>query len=93
MWIVLVALASAAAGQNAPDRTELQKMFGLMDRNGDGYISANEAPRVTRVRAASVQTGTGRPGAGWIEDYDRDGDGRVSQSEFVGGAEGEIAKD
>ena len=57
MWILLALVTAAAGGQDAPDRTDLQTMFQMMDRNGDGYISANEAPRVTRVRAASVQTG------------------------------------
>ena len=64
-----------------------------MDRNGDGYITVNEAPRVTRVRAASVQTGASHPSTGWIEGYDSDGDGRVSQAEFVSGAKGEAAQD
>ena len=92
MWILLALATAAAGGQDAPDRNDLQTMFQLMDRNGDGYISANEAPRVTRVRAASAQTGAVRPGAEWIEGYDRDGDGRVSQAEFVSGAESEIAQ-
>ena len=93
MWILVALATAAAAGQNAPGRSDLQAMFQLMDRNGDGYITANEAPRVTRVRAAGVQTGAIRPGAGWIEGYDRDADGRVSQAEFVSGAEAEIAQD
>ena len=92
MWIVLAAMVGATAGQGAPDRTDLQTMFQLMDRNGDGYITANEAPRITQVRTASLQSGASRPGAEWIEGYDRDGDGRVSQNEFVSGAEGEIAQ-
>ena len=48
MWILLAMATAAAAGQGAPDRTDLQTMFQLMDRNGDGYITANEAPRVTQ---------------------------------------------
>ena len=91
MWILLVLTTAAAVGQAAPERTELQSMFELMDRNGDGFITANEAPRVTRVRAASVQTGDSRPGPGWIEGHDSDGDGRVSQAEFVS-VEGETAQ-
>jgi Ca2+-binding EF-hand superfamily protein len=93
MWILFALATAAAGGQNAPDRTGLLSMFQLMDRNGDGYITTNEAPRVTRVRAASVQTGASHPSTGWIEDYDRDGDGRVSQAEFVSSAEDEAVRD
>ena len=92
MWILVALAAATAGGQSAPDRSDLQAMFEMMDRNGDGYITANEAPRVTRVRAASVQTGAARANSEWIAGHDLDGDGRVSQAEFVGGAEAGIAQ-
>ena len=85
MWMVL-AMIAAAGGPGAADRADLETMFALMDRNGDGYVTANEAPRITQVRAAAVQAAAVRPGNSWIARYDRDGDGKVSEVEFVDGS-------
>ena len=89
MWTLLIGMAAAAQG--APNAADLQNMFRLMDRNGDGYITANETPRLTSVRGQGAGNVTVRSGAAWIARYDRDGDARVSRGEFVGGAQAEMA--
>ena len=52
------------------------KVFDAHDKNQDGYIDEGEAP-------------TGRPpgamkGGNFIQDFDKDGDGKVSKDEFTG---------
>ncbi|MGZ8360081.1 MAG: EF-hand domain-containing protein [Allosphingosinicella sp.] len=90
MW-VLLAMASAAGAPGAPSRADLQNMFMTVDRNGDGYVVEDEAPRITRVRVDSSAGGTVRQVGSWIARYDADGDGRVSRTEFVNHAAAEIA--
>ena len=91
MWTILAIMAAAAAAQGAPNPADLQNMFRLMDRNGDGYITTEETPRLATVRGQGARNVTVRSGATWIARYDRDGDARVSRSEFVGGAQAEMA--
>ena len=91
MWTVLAMIFAAAGGQGTPDPTDLHNMFRLMDRNGDGFITTDETPRVSSVSAAGAGNVTVRSGASWIARYDRDGDARVSRGEFVGGAQAEMA--
>jgi Ca2+-binding EF-hand superfamily protein len=93
MWIVLAIAAAAAGGQGAgmPGHADLQRMFALMDRDRDGFVTANEQPRVTRTRAEGPNRVEIRPSRSWIASYDFDGDGRVSRREFVGRAAAEIS--
>ena len=91
MWTVLAMIAAAAGGQGAPDRGDLQNFFRAMDRNGDGYLTANEAPRVTAIRGEGVGNVRTQSGSSWVARYDRDGDGRISQAEYVSGSMAEMA--
>ena len=91
MWTVLAMIAAAAGGQSAPDRAELQQIFRLIDRNGDGYLTTNEVPRVTQVRGEGAGNVRAQSGSSWVARYDRDGDNRISQSEFVNGSLAEMA--
>jgi hypothetical protein len=90
MWTFL-AMTAAAAAQGSPGAGDLQTLFRLMDRNGDGFITSDETPRLSNVRGQGVGNVTVRSGATWIARYDRDGDARVSRGEFVGGAQAETA--
>jgi hypothetical protein len=69
MWIVLV--IAAAAGADA--QTALETRFQAMDRDRNGFITANEAPRVAGAGGGSA----------WIAGYDSDGDARVSAREYL----------
>ncbi|WP_029911751.1 hypothetical protein [Caulobacter sp. UNC358MFTsu5.1] len=56
------------------------RLFDRLDRNGDGFVSGEDAPR-RRARRA--------PGGGRLAELtaglDRNGDGRVARAEFVDG--------
>ena len=56
------------------------EQFGRFDRNGDGYITQNDMPRLFARRAPN-----GASPAEMITQFDANGDGRVSQAEFVNG--------
>lgn len=56
------------------------RLFDRIDRNGDGYLSSEDAPR----RRARRATGGGRM-AELTAGLDQNGDGRVSRAEFVDG--------
>lgn len=56
------------------------RMFDRLDRNHDGYVSSEDAPR----RRARRAQGAGRM-AELTAGLDRDGDGRVGRAEFVEG--------
>jgi len=64
---------SAAAGGSALveyDEAEARRLFRELDRNGDGYLSAEERGR------------EGMDEGNWIA-VDRDGDGRIGPDEFT----------
>jgi Ca2+-binding EF-hand superfamily protein len=52
-----------------------QEHFTSLDVNGDGYIDATEAPKGPHP---------GMKGGGFIQRFDKDGDGKVSREEFPG---------
>ena len=56
------------------------QQFGRLDRNGDGYITNTVIPRALARRAPA-----GMSPQEMVVQFDANGDGRVSQSEFVNG--------
>lgn len=75
----------AAAVANAAVDPDIAARFARLDRDGDGAIAANEAPRVSTARTTVLPPpGQAAGAAAWIAMYDRDGDGRVSLAEFAG---------
>jgi hypothetical protein len=75
---------SASGGATAPrpgftrDAAASRALFDRLDKNRDGYLTGSE---LTSAEALS---------ANWIS-VDRDGDGRISRSEFTAIGTGEIA--
>ena len=57
------------------------KGFDRMDKNQDGYIDASEAPKGPRA-------GRKRGSGDFIQDLDKNDDGKVSKDEFPGADEG-----
>jgi len=78
--VVFLAMA-CLAGQAPPAAAESR--FRRLDRDGDGFVTANEAPRVSITRAGDGASSDGA--AAWIATYDRDGDGKVSAEEYAAG--------
>jgi hypothetical protein len=78
---MVVFLALACLAGQAPDLAEGR--FGRLDRDGDGFITVNEAPRVAVTRSVAGAPSPG--GAAWVRTYDRDDDGRVSAAEYAAG--------
>ncbi len=89
MWIMLA--APAAAGQAVPSEADLRSVFRMFDQDRNGFVTADEQPRVTRITVNGPQRAEIRPSRSWIAQYDGDGDGRVSEREFVIRAAAEIA--
>lgn len=66
--------------------------FADLDRNGDGYIDADEAPSgpppcKRKGKKGERNRERGSRGGSLIERLDQDGDGQVSQDEFDGPTE------
>jgi hypothetical protein len=59
-------------------RTERDSAFGRLDRNGDGFLSGDDAPR-RRQAAGGERLDRARAA------FDTDGDGQISEAEFVNG--------
>ena len=57
------------------------RLFTRLDRNGDGYLTKDDAP----PRLAARRKGQGSGLAQAMAMLDKDGDGRVSRAEFVDG--------
>jgi hypothetical protein len=53
--------------------------FGRLDRNKDGFITQNDIPKRLAKRAGGFTAGS------LVSEFDANGDGKVSQSEFVNG--------
>lgn len=65
--------------------------FSTFDNNSDGYISKDEAPagpppRLEQGQAQGPQSGQGESIAGFVAQFDKDGNGMVSSDEFDGPA-------
>lgn len=58
--------------------------FDALDTNKDGFIDRSEAPEMPPAEGGEVMI---EKGAGFIADWDADGDGKVSADEFTGPAE------
>ena len=85
MWSILI--AAAVGGGAVPEqadtgqaRAAVEARFQRIDRDRNGFITANEAPRVASgaVQPEAVPTATS-----WIETYDSDGDARISPAEYL----------
>jgi hypothetical protein len=95
MHVILAIAIAVAANGSSPERSSagaevqpaVQSVFNRMDRDGNGFITANEAPRVSRARQAGpAAPSSASSGAQlWIQTYDRDGDSRVSVPEYIAG--------
>jgi hypothetical protein len=57
------------------------KMFSRLDRNGDGFLSKEDAPHGLLAQRG----GAGNGMAEMMTLFDKDGDGRISRDEFVNG--------
>jgi Ca2+-binding EF-hand superfamily protein len=62
-------------------RTRLERTFARLDRDRNGLITANEAPRRAQPRCGAGDTAAS-PGD-WLSLHDANGDNQVSAQEFV----------
>src|SRR5687767_8054949 len=89
MWLIFVAAMASETATPGPAptieaRTAIEARFQRIDRDGNGYITANEAPRLAQSRCQCASAPAVSPASsGWIGDFDSDGDARVSAAEFV----------
>lgn len=99
--ILAVAAAAVSGGADtgsapvAPAAADAR--FARLDRNRDGVITANEAPRVVRTRCDCVTVPGPQPASGgWFADHDSDGDSRITAEEFAArsapGGDGALAR-
>ena len=85
MWLIVVAAmvsesnvpepAADTAAQSALER------FQRIDRDRNGYITANEAPRIASTRGSAADPAP--TGPSWIESYDQNKDSQVSSAEYL----------
>ena len=91
-FIAAAAAAAGSGGADAPAEPDAgvaaEARFARLDRNGDGAITANEAPRVVRTRCDCAPSGAQPAAGGWLAGYDRDGDLRVTAAEFAAAGRG-----
>jgi Ca2+-binding EF-hand superfamily protein len=58
-------------------------LFTRLDHNGDGYLTKDDTPRRLTLRSNGDSNGARMTEA--LSRMDKDGDGRISRSEFVNG--------
>ena len=80
--LVATAVTSLQPAEAAEARATLESRFVRMDRDGNGYVQANEAPRLSRTRCEAGDASPAQP-ASWVDGFDRDGDARVSLQEYL----------
>ncbi|HTJ98749.1 MAG TPA: EF-hand domain-containing protein [Bordetella sp.] len=61
------------------------RLFTRLDRNGDGYLTQDDFQRRLLSRRAGAGGDSGDRYAGMAAVLDKDGDGRISRTEFVNG--------
>ena len=59
-----------------------EKVFMKFDKNNDGFITKDEAPKGRKKEGKPSKDK--KPERGFIEDLDKNGDGKVSKKEFTG---------
>ena len=87
MLVFLMLASFAWQAETTPaagNASDLDSRFRRMDRDGNGFLTPNEAPRISATRGAGAAPGA----AAWVASYDRDGDGRVSAREYAAGPHG-----
>ena len=85
MWSILI--AAAVGGADVPEQAEtgqaraaIEARFQRIDRDRNGFITPNEAPRVA---SGAAQPEAAPAATSWIETYDSDGDARISPAEYL----------
>jgi len=86
VFLAMAMLGAQAGPPPAPATGAQDSRFRRLDRDGNGFVTLNEAPRVSVTRGAGDAPATG--GAAWVAIYDRDGDGKVSAREYAAGPRG-----
>ena len=84
MWLIVIAAVASETSVPEPAppagvQAQIEARFQRIDRDRNGFITVNEAPRV----AAAPQPGAAPAVNSWIENYDSDGDARISPAEFL----------
>jgi Ca2+-binding EF-hand superfamily protein len=65
-------------------RNHRKTQFARADRNGDGFVSDDDVPAVVQSRLRN-RLGGKKPGEMIIPQFDRNGDAKLSEAEFVDG--------
>ncbi|KAL4238873.1 hypothetical protein ACF0H5_003580 [Mactra antiquata] len=71
---------SSNANEEEPQGTELKQMFGIFDRDNDGYITHTEMKRALDELDGDVPH---KEIEGMIQEADTDGDGKLTFDEFA----------